>query len=140
MKIFKSLAAIVSAILISFTASAEPPTNVAGLIGNWVNIDSSTGGIVRVVITNTGSGLRFTSYGACSPTPCVHSTVVAYPYAASVASETATAFYAYRYVGFKYERHLGQRIGSYLRLDSLNTFASGDTRTDYHSYGYFLKQ
>lgn len=141
MKIFRSLSlvSLLAGFLFSLSAQAVPPTAVSGLVGTWYNTDSNSNGIVRVVVSQVGSGLRFTSYGACSPTPCVHSTVVAYPHSASISSNTAIGFTAFRNSGFKYARYSAMRVGSYLRLDSFDTFASGDSRKNYASTQYFYR-
>ena len=141
MKLFKTLSvsSLVSAVLLAASAHATPPTAVSGLTGTWYNTNPSTGGIVKFVVTQTATGLTFKSYGACSPSPCVHTTVVAYPHSASVSSNTATGFTSYRNDGFKYTRYSAVRTGSYLRLDSFSTFASGDTRKDYLSSETFSK-
>lgn len=130
---------LVASLFLSAAAYAVPPTNVSGLVGTWNNVNANDNGIIRVVVTNTRLGLRFTSYGSCSPTPCVHSTVVAYPHSASISSNAATGFTAYRNSGFKYARYSATREGSYLRLSSFNTFASGDSRKNYLSTDYFIK-
>ncbi len=141
MKLIKSISvlALLSALLFSTQAFSAPPTNVNGLLGTWTNINANDNGIVKVVVTKVGNSLRFKSYGACSPTPCVHTTVVAYPHSASVSSNTATGFYAFRNSGFKYARFAAKRTGSYLRLDSFNTFASGDSRKNYTATDYFRR-
>lgn len=133
------IAGLLGTVMLSTSAYAVPPTNVSGLVGTWVNTNSATGGIVKVVITNTVTGLKFQSFGACSPTPCVHTVVAAQPFSASVSSNTAVGLTAYRNSGFKYSRYGAQRSGSYLRLDSFDTFASGDTRKDYTKSEYFVK-
>lgn len=141
MKLFHSLslASLFGGIMLSLAAHAEPPTAVSGLVGTWHNTNANTNGIVRVVVSQTVSGLRFTSYGACSPTPCVHSTVTAYPHSASISSNTATGFTAFRNSGFKSGRYSAMRVGSHLRLDSFDKFASGDSRKDYASTQYFYR-
>jgi hypothetical protein len=133
MKLFKSLSisTILGALLLSISAHAVPPTTVSGLVGTWYNTNSSTGGIVKFVVTQTASGLTFKSYGACSPTPCVHTTVVAYPHSAGVSSNTAIGFTSYRNDTFKYTRFSALRVGANMRLDAFSTFAAGDTRKDY---------
>jgi len=134
-----SIAGVLGAAVLSTSAHAVPPTNVTGLVGTWVNTNSATGGIVKVVVTNTASGLKFQSFGACSPTPCVHTVVAAQPFSASVSSNAAVGFTSYRNSGFKYSRYSAERSGSYLRLDSFDTFATGDTRKDYTKSEYFAK-
>jgi hypothetical protein len=141
MKLFKSLpiSSFVAAVLLSASAHAVPPTAVSGLTGTWYNTNPATGGIVKFVVTQTVLGLTFKSYGACSPTPCVHTTVLAYPHSAGVTSNTATGFTSYRNDSFKYTRFSAVRTGANLRLDSFSTFASGDTRKDYLSSETFAK-
>jgi hypothetical protein len=134
-----SIAGLLGAVLLSTSAHAVSPTNVTGLVGTWVNTNSATGGIVKVVVTNTASGLTFQSFGACSPTPCVHTVVSAQPFSASVSSNTAVGLTAYRNSGFKYSRYSAERSGVYLRLDSFDTFAAGDTRKNYTKTEYFAK-
>jgi len=125
------IAGLLGALMLSTSAHAVSPTNVSGLVGTWVNTNSATGGIVKVIITNTATGLKFQSFGACSPTPCVHSVVAAQPFSAGITSNTAVGFTAYRNSGFKYSRYGAQRSGAYLKLDSFETFASGDFRKNY---------
>lgn len=141
MKLFKSIsiAGLVSSLLLAASAYAVSPTAVSGLTGTWYNTNPATGGIVKFVVTQTILGLTFKSYGACSPTPCVHTTVLAYPHSAGVSSNTATGFTSYRDDGFKYSRYSAVRVGSYLRLDSFATFASGDTRKNYLSSETFAR-
>lgn len=133
MKLFKSLSivSLLGLILSSISAHAVPPTGVTGLVGTWYNTNPSTGGIVKFVVTQTASGLTFKSYGACTPTPCVHTTVVAYPHSAGVSSDTAIGFTSYRNDTFKYTRFSALRVGANMRLDAFSTFAAGDTRKDY---------
>ena len=135
-----SLAGVIGALSLSLSAHAIPPTNVSGLVGTWVNTNSATRSIVKVIITNTASGLTFQSFGACSPTPCVHTVVAAQSFSASVSSDTAIALTAFRNSGFKSSRYAAQRVGALLRLDSFETFASGDTRKDYATSETFTKQ
>jgi len=141
MKVFKSpvIFSLVGAALLSASAHAVPPTALSGLTGTWYNTNPNTGGIVKFVVAQTAAGLTFKSYGACSPTPCVHTTVLAYPHSASVSSNTATGFTSYRNDSFKYTRYSAVRTGTNLRLDSFSTFASGDTRKNYLSSETFAK-
>jgi hypothetical protein len=133
MKIIKSLSfsGLVGAILLSASAHAVPPTGVSGLTGTWYNTNPNTRSIVKFEVTQVVGGLRFKSYGSCTPTPCVHTTVVAYPHSASVSSNTATGFTSYRNDGFKYTRYSAVRTGANMRLDAFSTFAAGDTRKNY---------
>jgi hypothetical protein len=141
MKLFNSISttSFAIALLLATSAHAVAPTNVTGLVGTWHNINPNTRGTVKVELWSTRSGLRFRSYGSCSPTPCVHSVVSAQPHSAGVSSNTAVGFTAFRNSGFKYTRYSGSRYGSYLRLDQFSTFASGDSRKNYTTSEYFRR-
>jgi len=141
MKLLKlfSATSLFGVTLLATVAQAAPPTNVSGLVGTWYNTNASTRGIVKIIVTNTRSGLRFQSFGSCSPTPCVHSVVAAYPHSASVSSNTAVGFTAFRNSGFKYARFSSERVGAYLRMSQFSTFASGDTRKNYTTTEYFKR-
>lgn len=130
--------------LFSAPSFALTPTSTTGLTGTWHNVNPSTRGTIKVVVTKVGSQLRFKSYGACSPTPCIHTTVAAYPYSSSVSSNFARGFTAYRNSGFKSTRFdairdYGQTSGKFLRLNSFSRFASGDGRKNYLSSELFRK-
>lgn len=146
MKMLKILVASAAVTLagVASLAQAEAPTTVSGLVGTWNNVNPNSGSIVKIEVTQTGSQLNFKSYGACTPTPCVHSTVVAYPFSASVTSNTATGFTAFRNDTFKTTRFDATRENSFggtlLRLNSFSTFAAGDTRKDYTTTELFVRQ
>lgn len=55
--------------------------------GNWVNVDSLTGGMRRLIIEPAGSGFTFHGYGACSPSDCDWGTI-SVPYASPVIEGT----------------------------------------------------
>lgn len=41
------------------------------LTGTWLNVDSKSGGVTRILIKSTPTGLAVTTYGKCSPVDCV---------------------------------------------------------------------
>src|SRR5205809_6312713 len=72
-------------------AEAKQPTNAAPLLGTWVNI-KTTGGLVKVVITDVSGNFEVHPYGSCSPTLFDW---VAYPvlrFSTRVASSTGFGF------------------------------------------------
>ncbi len=146
MKLSKLLlsVSVLAGVLFTAPSFAVAPSSTSGLTGTWYNVNPSSRGIVKIVVSKVGSQLRFKSYGSCSPTPCVHSTVIAYPHSSSVSSNYARGFTAYRNSGFKSARFdairdYGQTSGSFLRLNSFSKFASGDSRKDYLSSELFRK-
>ena len=74
---------------------------LGSLVGTWVNVNSATRDIVKVVLTNANGTLNVHAYGACSPTPCDWGQVKGMAYAASVSGGNAVAFTANYAFGFK---------------------------------------
>lgn len=146
MKLLKLLSyiSVLAVALIATPSYAVPPTSTAGLTGTWHNANPATRGIIKIVVTKVAGQLRFKSFGACSPTPCVHSTVIARPYSSGISSNFARGFTAFRNSGFKMARFdavrdYNQTSGAFLRLNSFNKFAAGDSRKDFLSSELFRK-
>jgi hypothetical protein len=134
-----SIASVICGVLLASSAHAVAPTNVDGLVGVWKNVNADTRGIVKVVVWKSNGVLKFKSYGSCSPTPCVHTTVVARPHSAGVSSNTAVGLTAFRNSGFKYAKFSARRLGPFLRMDQFSTFAGGDSRKNYTTTEIFYK-
>lgn len=54
--------------LISFSPMLHADNS---LIGTWLNVDSKSTGITRLLIKQTNDGLTVTTFGRCSPLDCV---------------------------------------------------------------------
>ena len=129
----------------SESALAVQPSGVTNLVGTWVNVNPTTGGIVKVIITNDLFGFRIHTYGACSPTPCDHGAIPALRYSKSVSSTTAYGVSGQYNFGFSTMLVTAQRSyefdgGTFLELDARTKFAAGDTRNDYMRTELFRKQ
>src|SRR5436190_11980603 len=74
-------------------AEAKQPTNAAPLLGTWVNI-KTTGGLVKVVITDVSGDFEVHPYGYCSPTLCDWGMHPAFRFSSSVVVRTAIGFNA----------------------------------------------
>ena len=75
MKIKTALTASVALVMVlagTESALAVQPTGVTNLLGTWTNVNPTTGGVVKIEITNPGGVFTIHTYGACSPTPCDH--------------------------------------------------------------------
>lgn len=121
----------------SVSVHAEPPADVSKLVGTWNNVNTATGGFVRIQVSDAGTGvLKVQAFGACSPTPCDLGVTAGLPQSLSVVSESAEAFRATYQTGFSTIVISAQRIydvngGTFLRVTRHTNFAAGDTRKDY---------
>ena len=112
---------------------------LGSLVGTWVNVNSATRDIVKVVLTNAGGALNVHAYGACSPTPCDWGQVKGQAYAASVTGGNAVAFTADYAFGFKNTILTGHLNGHNLIVDDFNVFEDGSGRSAYFTEGTFKK-
>jgi hypothetical protein len=116
---------------------AAQAANLSKLEGIWINVDSSTRNIVRVVLTPLGSGIGVHAYGACSPTPCDWGEVAGVAYDASVSGGPAVAFTANYNFGFKTTILTGHLEGAHLVVEDFNVFHDGSGRASYFDKGTF---
>jgi hypothetical protein len=56
----------------------------ADFIGTWVNTNSSTSGVTRLVITSAGNKLNIETFGKCHPTDCKWGTTSLTTYSSNV--------------------------------------------------------
>ena len=132
-------------VALSSASHAKPPTSAGNLVGTWVNVQPSTGGIVKVIVTQPAVGVfRIHTYGACSPVPCDHGTIAASLFSRSVGSSVAHGLTGQYNFGFSTMLVTAQRQfdldgGSYLELETRTKFAAGDTRNDYMRTELFRK-
>jgi hypothetical protein len=109
----------------------------SALVGNWVNTDKASRGIVRLVLSSPDGDFRVQAFGAGSPTPCDWGEVVGEVYADGVNSELAVgfkAFYNFQFMETMLAAYLNKRI---LVVDSYNTFKDGSGRATYFSRDHF---
>lgn len=51
-------------------AQVARPLNLNVLVGDWINVNRGTPGIVQIDIVRTPIGFRAHTFGACHPVPC----------------------------------------------------------------------
>jgi len=105
----------------------------APLAGTWVNVNSSTKDLVKVVITASGSGMTVNPYGACVPNPCNWGSVAGTAYAANVSSSRAVAFSADFDFGFSRVTVVGHLHGSELLVETFTVFTDGSGRSNLYT-------
>jgi hypothetical protein len=119
------------------TAAATASADLSDLRGTWVNIDSETRGLTKVVIGGDGAVVSMAAWGACVPNDCAWGEVPATPLANSVSTDPKTAD---RIVAVYDQSHKmsilnAYRSGRLLVVDNASDFK--DNRADtFHSYTF----
>jgi|SRR5215475_12132406 len=108
------------------------------LQGIWLNTNSHSGGIVKVVISTQDLKLKVRVFGAGDPTPCDWGEVDAeYIYSSNIASQTATGFAAWYRLDHA-EIHLQANWNQgLLVLASFTCLKDGSGRSNYFSREFF---
>ena len=108
------------------------------LLGTWVNVDSNTRGMVKIILGYAGT-LRVHAYGACHPNPCDWGTVNGLTYGNSVSSSRAVAFSATYKFSFKTTIVTGSYLWGYLVVETYDHFTDNSGRYDYFSRYIFKR-
>lgn len=117
----------------------ETPVAPGILMGNWVNTNPGTRGIVKLSIAVSGASPTAHLYGACTPNPCDWGAVKAITYSPEVASPRATAFTALYTFAFKDVIVAGHLEGQFLVVEVFNRFKDGSRRYDYYGRETFRR-
>ncbi|HEU4730972.1 MAG TPA: hypothetical protein VFT22_23925 [Kofleriaceae bacterium] len=107
------------------------------LLGNWVNVNPGTRGIVRIALQLSGATFQVHPFGACVPTPCDWGTQPGIAYAANVSSTVPVAFSAMFPAGFKDTIVVGHLENNLLVVETFNHFKDGSARSDYYAREVF---
>jgi hypothetical protein len=107
------------------------------LVGDWVNTDKATRGIVRLVLTDVNGTLKVRAFGACNLEPCDWGEVKTSIHSIGVDSQRAVGFKAYydfQFMETMLAAYLNKRI---LVVDSYNTFKDQSGRPRYFWRDHF---
>jgi hypothetical protein len=113
------------------------PVEPSELVGDWVNTDKATRGIVRLVLTNVNGALMIRAFGACNKEPCDWGEVKTSIYSLGVDSQRAVGFkasYDFQFMETLLAAYLNKRI---LVVDSYNTFKDESGRLRYFWRDHF---
>lgn len=126
-------ATLFGALGIAGAASAD----VSDFVGNWVNTDSDTSGVTRMVVTPAGPNrVRVQVFGQCHPTDCDWGQVVAHSYFDNAGSNHVKSVMAVFDQGFARRTIvLRERFGERLGFEILTDFTDGSGRRDYDMTG-----
>jgi len=113
----------------------------APLVGTWVNFDTASRGLARVVVSGDGAGgsgnLRVRAFGAGSPAPVDWGEVAGEPFADGVTLQAAVGFTAvYGFGGMRVmlASYLNKRL---LVVDAYTRFHDGSGRAGYFARDHF---
>ncbi len=112
--------------------------DVTPFLGTWLNTNSATRGIAKIILENRGNTLTVHAFAACEPAPCDWGEIQAETiYADRILSHKGIAFTALYDLGFM-ESHLQANVNQgLLVVASLTTFQDGSGRSNYFSREFF---
>src|SRR5262245_41060433 len=107
--------------------------------GTWLTTNSSTRGIVKMIIELRGGQLIARSFGACSPEPCDWGEAIATVFAEGPGSSKPLAFSAVYDFGFM-SSHLQAKVKKgVLVVAGFNRFQDNSGRSNYFSREFFYR-
>jgi hypothetical protein len=108
---------------------------IADLLGEWHNIDSSTPGLTRVVITENGSEVALHTWGKCHPEDCDWGPVLGNVYGNTVRDNLISAAHAISAIvqtNFSETLLIVHLIGpNRLQVETMTRFTDGTGRSSY---------
>ena len=112
--------------------------DVGDFLGNWVNTDSDTSGITRILVTPAGGGhVKIRVFGQCTPVACDWGVRPGHSYAESPGSSDVRSITAQFNTGFANTLVILRRApGGDMRFEVLTDFTDGSGRNDYDMTGH----
>jgi hypothetical protein len=109
------------------------------MVGTWVNTDSNTRGITKIVITESGSQYEVHAFGKCHPNDCDWGKTLMTTYGDDVSDPTHKVGMAEFNPGFAKTMLSIQQSGNRITLDGFTNFTDGSGRQNYHNRYNFRK-
>ncbi len=123
----RNVLAVIGTTVIAGMAQAMP----ADFVGTWTNLNPSTRGIVKVVIT---PALQMQNFGACTPALCDMGAVQMVTYGNSVADLNHKFGTAHYDLSFKKIEVVAKLTGNkIMTVETFNRFIDGSGRQNYYS-------
>ena len=118
---------------------ARGALDYSALIGTWVNTNSDSRSIIKIVITPDGDSVKIRAFGACAPSPCDWGEVKGAVFADDVRSREGTNFSAVYDFGF-----MQAQLQSFIRqgvlvVASFNRFTDDSGRSNYFFKEFFYR-
>ena len=109
------------------------------LPGTWLNTNSASRGITRVLLKVNEGGLVMRAYGACEPSPCDWGEVTTCFFAKEVCFHEAMAFTAFYDFGFMESQMLAHVKLGVLVVAKFDRFKDGSGRSNYFSREFYYR-
>ncbi|HEV8579313.1 MAG TPA: hypothetical protein VGX68_09550 [Thermoanaerobaculia bacterium] len=119
---------------------AATATDLAPLVGTWVNFDVASRGIARVEIADRDGELIVRAWGTGSPEPCDWGETVGEAFTDGVALHAAVAFravYDFGALRVMLACYLNKRL---LVVDAYSVFQDGSGRSPYFQRDHFYQR
>jgi hypothetical protein len=113
------------------------PLEAAPLLGQWVNFDKASRGVVKVLVTPRAGGILVRAHGADTPAPRDWGEQPGTIFSGGVSQRDAVGFYARFDFGFSrvlMAAYLNKRL---LVVDCYTTFHDGSGRSNYFARDHF---
>ncbi len=125
------------AIATALTATTIAAPTLAGpastMVGTWVNTDSSTRGITKLVITETGNSYEAHGFGKCSPTDCDWGKKQMMTYGSNVSDATHQVGTATYNPGFAETILTMEQSGGQIVVRDFTRFTDNSGRQNYYA-------
>ena len=120
---------------------ADGPIDLSSHLGNWINTNTASRGIVEVILSSNEGALAVQAFGACDPSPCdwgrARDVVACAAGPDSRQLMGFTAEYDFCFLEMRLEANLSKGL---LIIASFNTFRDGSERSDFFSREFFFYQ
>jgi hypothetical protein len=123
-----AIATALTATVISAPAFAGPAST---MVGTWVNTDSNTRGITKVVISQSGNSYEVHAFGKCSPTDCDWGKKPMTTYGDNVSDPTHKVGTAIYNPGFAETMLTLQQSGGQITVHGFTRFTDNSGRQNY---------
>lgn len=136
----QSLTLAIASLALATTLVSPAIAAPADFIGTWVNKDSNTRGVTRLVITSAGNKLNIQVFGQCHPQDCDWGTVPLVTYGVNVQDTN------HSYASANYNQNFANRFltfghaGKEIMLQGYTQFLDNSNRQNFYSREYFQKQ
>jgi hypothetical protein len=131
-----AMATALTATAIGTPAFAGPAST---MVGTWVNADSSTRGITKLVITETGNTYEVHGFGKCHPTDCDWGKKPMTTYGSNVSDTTHKVGTAIYNPGFSESTLTIEQSGGQITVHDFTRFTDNSGRQNYHARYTFQK-